>query len=229
MTIQRARAISAPTESEVRKQCKKSKLFDLNAKPGSIAEIFERMNRDMVESESESATFSKTPIPLTGFHSFVSLETDTPLPSETPRPLNARRLQPPIKGAWGIGNPTPLPMARGFIEPAERRGDVPYTNFRFPDSEAFSWSNLADLFDDSGTLRPTSQPRRIASIAPIFAPALQTGVYDLVNRGEWPTKLPNALEWVEPLAKSNVSTLPGGSAKAASSLNFSNLVDLFKI
>ena len=68
----------------------------------------------------------------------------TPAPSETPRPMNARRAKfDPNRGAWGTGDATPQPEMDWF-----RAVSFPGSHaFKFPSPNALDWSMLADLFE----------------------------------------------------------------------------------
>lgn len=167
---------------------------------------------------------SRPPVPLSDLHEFSYQPSSTPLPTETPRPLNARRLQPAYDGAWSVGAVTPLPRNGDFLSYPEAKGP---NKFKFPDSEAFEWSNLADLYDASGTLRPSKRPKFAESVRSSESEALSPYIFSESPGFSGPSRNPSPLEWIEPAARTASNAATGLSV--ASSVQWSNLAELLAL
>jgi hypothetical protein len=193
--------------------CSMSRLFLSRSKKkyASLEEIFR---------ENWKIMTSRPPISLSDYHEFVPSPSPAPSPTETPRPENARRLQPAYRGAWSVGAETPLPSAPDWLDAARSAGSFYSADVKFPDSEAFEWSNLADLFDASGTLRPSRAPASGGADHTTRKPfaTFDPSVYGDGFPDVGPSKIPSALGWLDS-ATSGVS--------ASNSMGWSNLTDLF--
>jgi hypothetical protein len=143
--------------------------------------------------------------------------------------MNARRLQPAYNGAWSVGAATPLPSAPDWLDPSQSKSSFYSTDVRFPDSEAFEWSNLADMFDASGTLRPSRAPQKAENglqTRKNFA-TFDPSIYSDKFPGVGPSAIPSPLRWLESTASSGAKAISGLGISSANSVDWSSLTDLF--